>query len=121
MLEFIFGNRTMEKILLFFERYQQGYPSEIAQLFKIPIFSVQNQLKRLENGGILVSKLYGKVRIYQFNPQYPFLKELRALLAKAISVLPPEEIDKFYMRRTRPRRTGKSFQVLNVGQKKKIN
>lgn len=107
MLESIFGNNTTEKILFFFQQYKEGYPSEIAKVFKIPLFSVQNQLQRLENGGILVSKLYGKVRLYQFNPRYHFLKELQSLLQKALNALPKEELDKYYMRRTRPRRTGK--------------
>lgn len=107
MLESIFGNNTTEKILFFLQQYKQGYPSEIAKLFGIPLFSVQNQLQRLENGGIIVSKLYGKVRLYQFNPRYYFLNELQSLLQKALDALPKEELDKYYMRRARPRRTGK--------------
>lgn len=104
MLQSLFGNNTAEKVLFFLERYEQGYPSDIARLFGIPLFSVQNQLQRLEDGGILVSRLYGRVRIYQFDPRYSFLKELRNLLQKAMEALPKEEIDKYYMRRTRPRR-----------------
>jgi DNA-binding transcriptional ArsR family regulator len=70
---------------------------------------VQQQLRRLEEGGVVVSRLYGRVRLYEFNPRYPFLDELRALLAKAMEYLPQEEIDKYYMRRTRPRRPGKAL------------
>lgn len=107
MLESLFGNRTAEKILLFIERYENGYAKDIADTFGVPLFSAQQQLKRLEAGGILASKLYGRVRLYQFNPRYPFLKELRALLNRAFEYLTREEISKYYMKRTRPRRQGK--------------
>jgi hypothetical protein len=107
MLESLFGNRTIEKVLLFIERYGNGYPKNISDTFGIRVNGVQRQLQRLEGGGILISRFYGKVRLYQFNPRYPFLKELRALLNKAIQFLPPEEIKKYYLKRTRPRRQGK--------------
>ncbi len=42
-----------------------------------------------------------------FNPRYAFLKELTALLKKAKSYYPPEEIEQLDMQRKRPRRKGK--------------
>jgi DNA-binding transcriptional ArsR family regulator len=107
MLEPVFGNKTMEKILLFLARYGNGYPRDISVTFEIPLNGVQQQLKRLEDGGILVSRLYGRVRIYEFNPRYPFLKELRALLDKAMEYISDEDMKKYYMKRTRPRKQGK--------------
>ena len=107
MLEAIVGNATIEKILLFFERYGTGYPKQIADTFDIPVNGIQQQIKRLENGGVIVSRLYGKVRLYEFNPRYPFIKELRALLKKAFIYMPPEVVKQYYMERTRPRRPGK--------------
>jgi hypothetical protein len=107
MLEAIVGNATIEKILLFFERYGSGYPKQIADDFNISVNGIQQQLKRLEDGGVIVSRLYGKLRLYQFNPRYPFISELRALLDKSFSYMPPEEVNKYYMKRTRPRRPGK--------------
>ena len=103
MLESLFGNSTMEKVLLFIYVFESGYIREIARNFSIPVRSVVQQLDRLENGGILVSRLRGKVRIYQFNPSYPFLPELRSLLEKAYSVLPKEVKETEYIKRTRPR------------------
>jgi len=107
MLEPLFGNTTVEKILLFMARYQNAYAQDIADTFGIPHNGVQQQLRRLEEGGVVVSRLYGRVRLYEFNPRYPFLTELRALLEKALKFLPREELDKYYMKRTRPRRAGK--------------
>ena len=107
MLESIFGNKTTERILFFIERYGEGYPSGIAATFGMRVNAVQQQLKRLENGGVVSSRLMGKVRIYRFNPNYPFEKEVRAILSKAIDFLPKKEIEKYYMKRTRPRKQGK--------------
>ena len=107
MLEPVFGNRTVEKVLFFIRRYKQGYARDMAATLHVPLNGVQQQLRRLEQGGVLVSRLYGRVRLYEFNPRYPFLPELRALIEKAMKFLPATEQQKYYMRRTRPRKPGK--------------
>jgi hypothetical protein len=107
MLEGLFGNVIVEKILFFLIVYGEGYPLGMAKVFGEPVNRIQQQLKRLENSGILVSRLIGKVRIYTFNPRYPFLKELKSLLSKAYEYLPETEKDTYYRKRTRPRRAGK--------------
>lgn len=107
MLEYILGNITKEKILLFLYTYETGYAKEISDLFNITLNGVQQQLKRLEEGAVVVSRLQGKTRVYQFNPRYPFLKELKGLLEKAFLFLPSKEVERYYKKRTRPRRAGK--------------
>ena len=107
MLETLFGNSTIERVLFFITVYGEGYGNGIANTFDIPLLSVQKQLKRLEDGGVLVSQLKGKTRIYEFNPRYPFLNELKNILEKALELLPEREIKKYYRKRTRPRRKGK--------------
>ncbi|MFH2031254.1 MAG: winged helix-turn-helix domain-containing protein [Bacteroidota bacterium] len=107
MLEFLLGNKTIEKILFFLNTYEQGYPKGMAKLFNIPVNGIQQQLRRLEDGGIVVSSLQGKTRLYRFNPRYPFLKEIKTLLQKAMEFFPEKEIEKYYRIRTRPRRKGK--------------
>ena len=107
MLESIFGNATMEKILFFIFTYRNGYARQMANSFDIPVNGIQQQLLRLENGGVLVSQMIGKTRLYQFNPIFPFIDELKRLLEKAISTLPQKELEKYYRNRTRPRRKGK--------------
>jgi len=109
MLEPIFGNATVEKVLFALEIYGQAYPSGLAKLFGIPVNGIQQQLKRLEDGGIVVSLMAGRTRLYQFNPRYAFLKELRALIQKGLQYLPQKEIQKYYRNRTRPRRKGKTI------------
>lgn len=107
MLEPIFGNSTIEKVLFFLYVYKKGYAKGMADVFNIPVNGIQQQLKRLEEGGVLVSQLQGKTRIYEFNPRYAFLKEVKDLLEKAYNFLPQEEINSYYKRRVRPRRMGK--------------
>ncbi len=107
MLESLFGNRTVEKILFFLNTYGEGYPLGIARTFGVPVNRIQQQLKRLEEGGIVVSRLFGKVRLYNLNPRYPFLKELGTLISRAFEFVPEAEKKAYYRKRTRPRRAGK--------------
>ncbi|MDO8281158.1 MAG: winged helix-turn-helix domain-containing protein [Thermodesulfovibrionia bacterium] len=107
MLESLFGNITIEKIFFFINTYGEGYPLGMAKTFDLPVNRIQQQLKRLEEGGIVVSRLAGRVRLYTFNPRYPFLNELKALISKAYDFFPENEKEKYYRQRTRPRRAGK--------------
>lgn len=107
MLEPLFGNRVVEKILFYLLTYESGYIRAFAGTFGIPVNGITQQLKRLENGGIISSQLKGKIRLYNFNPRYPFLTELKAILQKAMDFLPENELEKYYRQRTRPRRKGK--------------
>ena len=107
MLEGLFGNIIIEKILFFLYVYAEGYPLGMARVFGVPVNRIQQQLKRLENGGIVVSRLVGNVRLYTFNPRFPFLKELRELAAKAYEFVPENEKARYFRMRKRPRRAGK--------------
>ncbi len=107
MIEALLGSENAEKVLVFILIRGKGYPSEIASFYKVDLYSVQNQMKKFENGGVLVSFLEGKTRIFEFNPLYIFLPELKQLLQKAVSFYPSEEIEKLKMNRRRPRRSDK--------------
>ncbi len=109
MIENLLGNETLEKILLSIERYGKVYATNIAKTFDIPVYSVQKQLMKMEETCVLISMFYGKVRLYEFNPRYPLLNELKALLRKVFDFLPQQDIDKYYMKRQRPRLRGKSL------------
>ncbi len=103
MFETLFGSKTAGTVLMYMFVYQEGYPTEISRLFSLPVSMVQKQLQKFEEGGILVSRLRGKVRIYQWNPRCHYLDELKNLLAKNFEYLPDNIRDKYYRRRTRPR------------------
>lgn len=107
MFEYLFGNKTAEKVLLYMQNYGEGHASEISATFSIPLNMIQKQLKRLEAGGILVSQPKGRTRLYLWNPRYFFKKELQSLLSKGLDSLGEEETRMYYRKRTRPRRSGK--------------
>ena len=88
MLEGLFGNATVEKVLLYLEQFEQGFPSEILRTFGLPVAMLQQQLDRLERGGIVFSRLRGRTRLFECNPSFRFRDELRALLRKAMRALP---------------------------------
>lgn len=56
----IFGNSTVEKVLLYLERYEEGYALSIAKTFQLSVSQVQKQLLRLEISGVLVSQKIGE-------------------------------------------------------------
>lgn len=107
MLEPLLSSATREKVLLYLYARSEGYPREIAGFFSADLSPVQNQLKRLEAGGVLASRLVGRTRLYSFNPRYAFKRELMKLLEKALSFYPPEDREALLLNRRRPRRNGK--------------
>jgi DNA-binding transcriptional ArsR family regulator len=107
MLEPLLESEPKEKILLYLATHGESYPREVARALGLYVNTVQYQLLKLESGGVLYSKLKGRIRLFGFNPRYPFKKELEALLAKALTFIPAEELDRLFRPRLRPRRTGK--------------
>ena len=107
MLKPLFDNLTKERILLTLFTKKELYARDFAANFGVHLLSVQNQLKKLERGGVIVSRLKGRTRLYSFNPRYTFLKELKGLLVKAFQFIPQGEKEKYYTSRLRPRRSGK--------------
>jgi DNA-binding MarR family transcriptional regulator len=109
MLQPLLGSKGSEKVLIFIAARSEGYAREISRFFGMDISTVQNQLDKLELGGILASITKGRTRMYTFNPRYPFRKELTQLLEKALSFYPEDEREKLVMARRRPRRRGKTL------------
>lgn len=109
MLEHLFGSPITEKILFYLNANEKCYPSQLKNIFNSPLYSFQRALARLEKGGVIVSHREGKTLVYQFNPRYPFLNELKAFLQKAYTFFPEEIKEKYYepIIRKRPRRQGK--------------
>jgi DNA-binding transcriptional ArsR family regulator len=107
-LEAIFAGKAATKVLLFMENYGEGYASQIATNFEIPVSEVSKQLTKFENAGILVSRQVGTSRMYSWNPRDPGLEGLRLLLLDTLEKgIPDETLKKFYRQRQRPRRKGK--------------
>lgn len=107
MLDTLFGSPLRVQILQYLAECGEAYGVELARQFQRPLFSVQSQLNKLEESGILVSRSLGKTRLFTFNPRFPLKAELTALLRKNFQHLPAGEIRKNYRPRKRPRRAGK--------------
>lgn len=107
MLEPLFGSKNKERILLFLYGRPEGYAREVARFFKTDLDPIQKQLDRLERGGVLYSRQAGKTRLFGLNPRYPFLSELKCLLAKALQFYPPQDRERIVVTRRRPRQRDK--------------
>ncbi len=106
-LEPILGSTNAERVLVYILARGQGYTREIARFFETNPDSIQKQLAKFETGGVLISKQVGRTVLYQFNPRYAFLPELKDLIEKSLSFYPEEERERLKMGRSRPRRRGK--------------
>ena len=109
-LEAVFGNRTAAGVLLFVENYESGYASRIAQTYAMPVSVVQDQLRKLEAAGVLVSRTVGRTRVFEFNPRNPTARRLREFLAAELKALPKGIQKEYFRQRQRPRRTGKRLE-----------
>jgi hypothetical protein len=91
MLHGLFGNRNVERILLFLFVNEKCYATQIQSLLKVPLTPIQKALIRLEKEHIINSHHEGKTRIFRFNPYYPLHAELELLLKKTYTLLTPQE------------------------------
>ena len=108
MLEGILGNRSAERVLLYLERYGEGYARRIAATFEDVTTSMAlAQLKRFEAAGLLVSRRQGRTLVFTWNPRSLFVEEVRTLLRKALDALPEGERRRYFQKRRRPRRSDK--------------
>ena len=107
MLTPLLGTENSERVLLFLLARSEGYAREITQFFDANLYAIQRQLDKFEMGGVLISRTVGRTRLYQFNPRYPFLKELKQLLQKAFSYYPKNVREGLMMNRRRPRKRDK--------------
>ena len=107
MIESLVGSISCERVLTFLNARGEGYAREIATFYSSSLAPIQKQLDKLEAGGVLASRTAGRTRLYTFNPRYPLLTELAALLEKSISYYGDELQPRLLLNRRRPRRRGK--------------
>ena len=107
MLESLFGSINKERVLAYLFSNQEGYARGIATFFDTNLRSIQLQLDNLEAGGVLVSRMEGRTRLYSLNPRWPFRDALQQLIERMLAVYPAEERVRILGARRRPRRRGK--------------
>lgn len=106
-LEAVLGSRSAAQALLFIAAYGSGYAKRISDTFEVPVMGIQRQLRRLESEGVLVSRLVGRTRVFEFNTRNPTVRNLRLFLESELEQLPPEDQRRYFRQRQRPRRSGK--------------
>ncbi|NOK18571.1 ArsR family transcriptional regulator [Corallococcus carmarthensis] len=82
------------------------YPSELAALLGVRLYTVQSILTSLEREAVIASRLMGRTRMVSLNPRYFAHAELSALLWK-LGENDATLQSKLAARRRRPRRAGK--------------
>lgn len=107
MLDLILGSGTAQKIFLHLYHHGETYPSAVAKDFHVTLGQVQRQFDRFEKAGILISKLSGKTRVYQFNKKNPLTNPFMELVKRVYDSIPIEEKEVIFSTRRRPRRAGK--------------
>jgi len=107
VLDSVLGSRSAARVMLFLQNYGEGHASRIAKIFDTSVMGIQRQLKRLEENGVLVSRMVGSSRIFTFNDRNPTVKNLRLFLEGELENLSREDTLKYFRERQRPRRSGK--------------
>lgn len=107
VLEAILGNRSAAQVLLFLQAYGEGHASRIAKTYAVPLMAIQRQLSRLEREGVLLSRMVGNARLFEFNTRNPTVRNLREFLDAELDLLPEDELKEYFRQRQRPRRSGK--------------
>ena len=102
----LFGSESAYRVLMYLENYDRGYASDIAKTFGISLNQAQNQLKKFEETGLLISRMEGTTRMYYFKKS-PITDGLRMFLGSMLELLPRETIDTYFRQRRRPRRYAK--------------
>lgn len=79
----LIGSEARVKVLLFLREHKEGYVTQMAHALNLPLNAVQSQLRNLGKGKVVISWKDGKRKVFSFNPRYPLIRELLALLKKA--------------------------------------
>lgn len=102
----LFGNRNRTAVLVALRLLEESYPSELATLLGIRLYTVQQILRSLERDAVVVSRSLGRTRRVTLNPRYVGYKPLRELLW-IVGTYDADLQRALATKRRRPRRPGK--------------
>ncbi|OJU81641.1 MAG: hypothetical protein BGO10_08555 [Chlamydia sp. 32-24] len=97
MLEVLFGNKNIQKILIFLFVNGKCYGTQLHRCLETPLTPLQKALNRLEKGGVITSYYEGKTKLYHLNPSYPVMNELELLLKKTYTLFPSHIKKEYYV------------------------
>jgi DNA-binding transcriptional ArsR family regulator len=76
----LFGSRRRTEVLILLALLEESFPSELARLLAVPLFTIQRVLSDLEDQGIVAARVRGRTRLVSLNPRFFACNELRQLL-----------------------------------------
>ena len=84
----IFKSRTRKELFrLYFTNPDQAYYlRELERILRIPVSMIRNELIRLEEDGIFLSRRKGNQTYYILNQSYPLFDELKSIVSKTIGI-----------------------------------
>ena len=100
-MEAINLSQTSLKILsvFFANPGRKFYTNELIRETGLYPNSVQVALKTLEKQKVLLGAFYGRLRLYQINPKYDFIDELRGIIGKSSRSFKSEDLEKIPLER----------------------
>ncbi len=107
MLDKLFGSETLMYIFLNLYHYGEVYSALIEKNTGIGSRAVLNQLDKMEQAGIFVSRAVGRTRLYKFNMKSPIIKPLKEIIKMTYVNIPVEKKEEMFTERMRPRAKGK--------------
>ncbi|MGA2767270.1 MAG: winged helix-turn-helix domain-containing protein [Candidatus Bathyarchaeia archaeon] len=79
-VEDVFSSRLRMKILRILVQVGELNGSEIARRLSVNYVSTSKHLKALEDEGVLVHKVFGRIRLYRLNENSPKAKAVQTLI-----------------------------------------
>lgn len=89
----VLGNRSATYVLLHLQQYGEGHGSQIARTYGVSATGIQRQLRRLEDNGVLTSRLVGRTRLFSLNDKEPTVAALQVFLTTEITRAASETVE----------------------------
>lgn len=114
-LDAVFDNTSATRVLLFLQNYGEAYASRGARTYgDMAVSRAKEQLDKLEVAGLIVSRMIGRSRVYDWNRRNPTVAPLRDFLQSILDSLSPEIQRSYFRQRQRPRRRGKDSVMRSI-------
>ena len=108
MLQTILGNKNAYLCLLYIYHYGEVYANMIANAQQASTMSpIVAQLKKLAEAGVISGRKVGRTTMYSFNERSSIVRLLKEMVKIEYDNILPQDKEKLFSIRSRPRRVGK--------------
>jgi len=99
----LLGSQAAASVLLHLYHHGETYGRAAAGDMEVSLLSVQRQLDKFEETGVLVSREVGRTRLYQWNPKSLIANRLRDLVSVVYDGIPLAQRQQIFAKRRLPR------------------